>query len=81
MPTETIELRVSCDCGASVVWCWVVRIVNDSGTMTLHEGTSDTRIAAQMAAQDIFEQRLPRAGLSSLFARLEIWEPGPCGIT
>ena len=61
LPSETIELRVSCDCGERAVWSWSVRSVN-SGAI-LDEGTTDARDAAQSAAQYALERRLKSAGL------------------
>lgn len=61
MPSDAVHLRVSCDCGERAVWSWSVRIANN-GTM-LDEGTSDSRLAAQIAAQYAIERRLKKAGL------------------
>ena len=58
LPTGSIELRVSCDCGERAVWNWSVR----NGEM-LDAGTSDTRDGAQIAAELAFDQRLRRTGL------------------
>ena len=72
MPSETAELRVSCDCGEAAVWNWGGRVVSN-GRM-LDEGTSGTRLAAQRAAQNALERRLERAGMRSYSSAPYSWK-------
>jgi hypothetical protein len=58
--SQIVQLSVRCECSASVVWRWSIRLLKGE---TLLRGTSDTRFAAQVAAQYALEQRLSRAGM------------------
>ena len=58
---KTVELVVLRDGPA---WRWRMCFCGQ----TLDAGTATTRVAAQFAAQNAFERRLKRAGLSQSFA-------------
>ena len=64
MPEDGVELRVSCDCGERAVWSGSVRL--SSNDALLDEGSSDSKVAAQIAARYALDRRLKKAGLKRL---------------
>lgn len=54
---KTVELLVMPN---DITWRWELRF---AGGQTLDAGESETRVAAQVAAQRAFEHRIKRAGL------------------